>query len=183
MYCPRCSQQQVSDETIFCSRCGFPLSIVRDLISSNGEGVLIKGDAAGVTLSKSERGMRKGMWVMLAGFPLVPLAGLMTAIDDVFAVLLMLPALCFIFGFLRILYAAFLEKRTPAAGDTKDVSTPYITQPPATLTGDTGNYPALPHPSIIPINNDFIEQKRTTAKMTPPPSVTEETTKLLEEEE
>ena len=36
MYCPRCSQQQVSEETKFCSRCGFPLGLVSEILSHGG---------------------------------------------------------------------------------------------------------------------------------------------------
>jgi hypothetical protein len=36
MHCPRCGQQQVSEEIKFCSRCGFPLGLVSELISHGG---------------------------------------------------------------------------------------------------------------------------------------------------
>jgi uncharacterized membrane protein YvbJ len=36
MYCPRCSQQQASEETKFCSRCGFPLGLVSEILAHGG---------------------------------------------------------------------------------------------------------------------------------------------------
>ena len=36
MYCPRCSQQQLSDEVRFCSRCGFRLVAVSQLHGTDG---------------------------------------------------------------------------------------------------------------------------------------------------
>jgi hypothetical protein len=36
MHCPRCGQQQVSSETKFCSRCGFQLAIVAELLVHGG---------------------------------------------------------------------------------------------------------------------------------------------------
>ncbi len=36
MHCPRCGQQQVSDETKFCSRCGFQLGLVSELLANGG---------------------------------------------------------------------------------------------------------------------------------------------------
>ena len=36
MHCPRCGQQQVSDQTKFCSRCGFQLGLVSDLLANGG---------------------------------------------------------------------------------------------------------------------------------------------------
>lgn len=36
MHCPRCGQQQVSDQTKFCSRCGFQLGLVSELLQHGG---------------------------------------------------------------------------------------------------------------------------------------------------
>lgn len=36
MYCPRCGQQQVSIDTKFCSKCGFQLPLVAELLANNG---------------------------------------------------------------------------------------------------------------------------------------------------
>lgn len=35
MYCPKCSQQQASDHVRFCSRCGFQLNIVKELLATD----------------------------------------------------------------------------------------------------------------------------------------------------
>jgi hypothetical protein len=36
MHCPRCGQQQVSEEIKFCSRCGFPLGLVSEILAQGG---------------------------------------------------------------------------------------------------------------------------------------------------
>ena len=36
MHCPRCGQQQISDQTKFCSRCGFQLGLVVELLENGG---------------------------------------------------------------------------------------------------------------------------------------------------
>jgi hypothetical protein len=36
MHCPDCGQQQISDEIRFCSRCGFPLSAVSQVVANRG---------------------------------------------------------------------------------------------------------------------------------------------------
>jgi hypothetical protein len=36
MHCPSCGQQQVSSDLRFCSRCGFPLSLVSTILSHGG---------------------------------------------------------------------------------------------------------------------------------------------------
>jgi hypothetical protein len=41
MFCPKCSQEQVSDELRFCSRCGFRLGVVKALLvndAASGDG-------------------------------------------------------------------------------------------------------------------------------------------------
>lgn len=36
MYCPNCGQQQISDQTRFCSRCGFLLNLVNEILANGG---------------------------------------------------------------------------------------------------------------------------------------------------
>lgn len=36
MHCPRCGQQQISEQTKFCSRCGFSLTLIADVIAHGG---------------------------------------------------------------------------------------------------------------------------------------------------
>lgn len=36
MHCPSCGQQQVSNETKFCSRCGIPLGLVSEVLAHGG---------------------------------------------------------------------------------------------------------------------------------------------------
>ena len=36
MHCPRCGQQQVSEDIKFCSRCGLPLGVVSEVVAQGG---------------------------------------------------------------------------------------------------------------------------------------------------
>src|SRR4051812_43243252 len=36
MFCPRCSQEQVSEELRFCSRCGLPLGLISEVVAHEG---------------------------------------------------------------------------------------------------------------------------------------------------
>ncbi len=36
MHCPKCGQQQISEQTRFCSRCGFQLGYVAELLANGG---------------------------------------------------------------------------------------------------------------------------------------------------
>ena len=179
MYCPQCSQQQVSDEMRFCPRCGFPLSTVKQLMASGGalpgRGVELQGSQ----VSKGLRGVRKGLWIMLASLPLVFVVALLSAINDGFVALLLIPALCLVAGFARLLYGAFLEERK--LGVKRDVpqshSTSVMPRQPAT---DAGR-PELSPPGVAPIER-FAVQNKKTAEVVQPPSVTENTTRLLDED-
>ena len=180
MYCPKCSQQQVSDEVRFCSRCGFSLSAVRELIASSNALVERGVEAPVEQPSRGQRGVRKGAWLMLASLALTLVVGLLSRIDDDFAVLLLLPVLCFIVGFGLVLYGVFLAgKRAPvvkgAAPQTHGV--PVM---PGQI-GGTAHSPELAPPRDAPVWS-FTAQRAETAEMVQPPSVAEGTTRLLDEE-
>ena len=179
MYCPKCSQQQVSVEVRFCSRCGFQLGAVRELIASSDAFVWHEAGAQGSQLSPALRGVRKGIWIMLACFPLALFAGLLTAIDDVFAVLLLMPVLCFIAGFARLLYATFIEEKAPRV--KRDASRLHVASAMPAQPVNVVRSPELPPARVAPVK-DFTAQRIKTAEMIQPPSVTENTTRLLDEE-
>jgi hypothetical protein len=61
MYCPKCSQQQLSDEIRYCSRCGFSLSVVSEILRDEG------GTANNVSVKEIKRSA-------LLGFGLVTLS-------------------------------------------------------------------------------------------------------------
>ena len=164
MYCPKCSQQQVSYEVRFCSRCGLPLSAVRELVVG-GALAERRAGAQGDQLSPALRGTRKGVWIMLASFPLALITGLLAAIDDVFAVFILLPVLCFVAGFARLLYGTFREGRAPRIQE--DLSQPHAAS-------------VMP-PARVPPIEGFTEQRMITAEVVEPPSVTENTTRFLDE--
>lgn len=169
MYCPRCSQQQVSDEMRFCSRCGFPLGGVRDLIASGD--TLTAGEMPSKTrLARAFKGARQGTWIILSGLLAGLVLGILTAVDDVFAVLLLLPLLCVVVGFLRILYGVFVQGRAEKQKELPARSTAI----------PVWNEPAGLPPGNAPVD-EFMRPIRKTAEVAQPPSVTENTTKFLDE--
>ncbi|HYP51045.1 MAG TPA: hypothetical protein VEQ34_08905, partial [Pyrinomonadaceae bacterium] len=36
MFCPNCGQQQATEQMRFCSRCGFPLGLVTEILANGG---------------------------------------------------------------------------------------------------------------------------------------------------
>lgn len=165
MYCPKCSQQQISEEMRFCSRCGFPLGGVRELIAS-GEGTSVN------PYYRAFRGMRQGLWWMLASIPLTLFVGLLTAVDDDFAVFLLVPLLIFIIGFIRLLYSGFIQGRKARA---KSETTSSLS------SGMPAPGSELPPARATPVTS-LTPPKMQTSEIIQPPSVTENTTKLLDEE-
>ena len=111
MYCPKCSQQQISEEMRFCSRCGFSLGAVRELVAS--ENALVEKGAGAQTGERScgQKAVRRGAWIMLAALLLTIFVGFLTAVDDDFAVLLLVPFFCFVFGVLNVFYGVFLADK------------------------------------------------------------------------
>jgi hypothetical protein len=170
MYCPICSQQQISDEMRFCSRCGFPLEGLKELVATGG--VLDKPDIDSLTNrhSKAFCAVRKSVWLMVAAFPMLLVVGALSAADDDFAVLALLPILCFLAGFVRLIYVTVKEGKRRKS----EVMAASLAQQNATRTTQ------LPPQRVAPIEN-FTAHTTQTAEMVRPPSVTENTTRLLDE--
>ena len=128
MYCPKCSQPQISDEVQFCSRCGLPLLNLKEMVSSEGKTRLNISNKDKDTLSPRQKGTRQGVILMLLSVILMPayilLAALFPANDRLIessvsdtpfekisqAVLLTI----FMLGLVRLLYARIFQ----AAVDT-----------------------------------------------------------------
>ena len=180
MYCPKCSQQQVDDNVRFCSRCGFPLGPVTELLASGGTHPLFPTTGQPSGLSPRQKGIRQGALMMASTMLIVPIVAIMGV------VMLGLPAefvaltaiILFMGGLLRILYALFLEENRQA---NQLEAAPHYIPPamPARLSTPTARGTALP-----PAQSDPVPSWRRpvdTSELVSPPSVTENTTRLLDE--
>ena len=103
MHCPVCGQQQVSEETRFCSRCGFLLTGVAEVVKSGG---LVAARSTGVTGgpdSPRRRGIKKGVFWALLTVLVVPIMILLTLLFRIPPFLPILGALIFaVGGLLRV---------------------------------------------------------------------------------
>jgi hypothetical protein len=152
----------------FCSRCGFPLGGVRELIESGGTLAESKARPSPVV-----KGMRRGVWLILIGLFLGLIATVITAADDDFAPIFIIPVLCIVIGFIRLLYSTFIQERWQrgkVSGQDLNKQAEVISQPRASLSLPAG----------APLG--FEAPKRNTREMASPPSVTENTTRLLEDD-
>jgi hypothetical protein len=174
MFCPNCSQQEISSEMRFCARCGFQLDFVRELIAGGGAFVERESPRRD-SLLKAFRGMRRGVWVMVVAFFLLLLTGLITAIDDDFAALALLPSLGFLVGFFISLYGAFVQGRRVKT----DLLQSNPGSQPQLQWGTASNELFAMRP---PVANLPVKKMQTAEMRQQPPSVTENTTRLLDDD-
>src|SRR6266850_4876479 len=78
MYCPQCGQQQVSDATRYCSRCGFLLDGVVAVLASGGAVPTRYLQPVSRKLSPRSKGVRQGAMLMLSTILIVPLIAIIS---------------------------------------------------------------------------------------------------------
>ena len=164
----------------FCSRCGFPLGGVKDLLANDGVITRVEEEAQeGQTVSPRRKGISQGVLMMMFGTVAVPVLAILEhyLIGFNLKPLVALTAvLFFVGGFIRILYAIFFEKGLSG----KKILAP-ASSTPSELNASSARTTALPPAQSIPVS-DFTPRRANTAELVPPPSVTENTTRLLDEE-
>lgn len=183
MYCPQCGQQQTSSEMRFCSRCGFPLGGVTELLANGGVLQSTGGEELREqALSPRRKGVKQGVVMMLVGTVVVPVLGILNSYQDQTTMLEVLVAISAIIffagGLMRILYALLFESSKPDIRSDAHVDVPSAT--PAQLDA-RARVSALPPAQSIPVSN-FTPRPMNTAELRQPPSVTENTTRLLDED-
>ncbi len=176
MYCPKCSQEQISDEMRFCSRCGFSLIAVRDLVA--GGHALVKPEAE-TALSSGQKGVRRAAWALLVSVALASFVGFLTAIEDDFAVFFVFPFLIFVIGFALMIYGVFIADKRAA----RKKAAALQQQLAASMQAQLSAAPRTPEldPSRMAVES-LPARRGETAEMLRPPSVTENTTRLLDED-
>ena len=179
MYCPQCGQQQASGVVRFCSRCGFPLDGVIQLLGTGGMLPVYHQSDEPVPVSARRKGVKQGAVLLLSGAVIVPILGVLASFSSASfpQILAALAAIiCFIGGPFRMLYAALFEEgappRYPSYGPPP-VAAPQQFGPPRQHT-------QLPPP---PPARPPVWRKPNTAELANPPSVTENTTRLLDKED
>jgi hypothetical protein len=173
MFCPKCSQQQVSDETRFCSRCGFQLNVVKALLSD--ESLSQNTQIQNARRSFNKRDMTIGAALM---FVFAFIAGAITVDmpSSSSVPLIFLTIMWFVLVLLiniKPIIQYFLRPDSPT------VDVPSKTSPNL-FSKFSSN--ALPTAQSIPAE-DLIKPRFNTAEMAQPLSVTEPTTNLLDKKE
>jgi hypothetical protein len=181
MFCPRCGQEQNSNETRFCSRCGFLMTGVGALIANNGnlEALAVAKPAKVETARK--RGLKQGLFIFLLTFLVVPIVSILTiwAGAEPFGVAIS-AILLFVGGLLRMVYAFMFESNEPT-GKNIEQDTFQTAQ---NFLGGRRDQSALPPQESIPVST-YMPPKQGNWRDTndlQPSSVTDHTTKLLEKD-
>jgi len=182
MYCPQCGQQQVPGTVRFCSRCGFPLDGVMQLLGSGGMLPAYRDPDAPKEISPRRKGVKQGGMLFLLGAILVPILGLFASyIHGPFPEILagLAAIICFLGGPLRMLYAALFEEGAPSPvlhGPRTYVAPPMS---PPKFRPQVNNAALQPPPA----NSASSWRRPNTAELANPPSVTENKTRLLDKED
>jgi len=182
MFCPQCGQQQVTGVIRFCSRCGFPLDGVIQLLASGGMVPAYRSPDEPVPISPRRRGVKQGGVLFLSGILIVSILGMFARFSNstFLEILAALAAIiCFVGGPLRMLYAAVFEEGAPKP--IRPYAAPMPMHVPQQQFGPYTQAPALPPPSAPRMPS--WRPRPTTAELANPPSVTENTTRLLDKED
>lgn len=181
MYCPRCSQQQASEETKFCSRCGFPLGLVSEILAHGG----FLPQLAELYKTKKLFTRRNGLifslfWFLVFVVILAPFVGITKGPKELVGIFALLGTV----GSLMMIIASFLIlKKEP-----KNLGLPNQQLPGSNSHNLDGTrqtaLPASqnqPAQSYIPPGNSW--KAPNTGEFAVSQSVTEGTTKLLKKDE
>ncbi|MDM7920856.1 MAG: zinc ribbon domain-containing protein [Pyrinomonadaceae bacterium] len=180
MHCPKCGQQQISDETRYCSRCGFQMSGVLQLLRTDGQ---LPALTPSGEISPRRRGVYKGIFFFLLSFLVVPILTMITIFMRAEPFAVVAAAVLFsVGGLLRIAYAVMFESSIPGTKTFED----SVKDIALNLSGKKQENPALPPQQSMPVEaytapatgnwRDTNDLSRT------PGSVTDSTTKLLHKE-
>ena len=178
MHCPKCGQQQVSEETRFCSRCGLLLSEIAALVSNEG----VNTGKAETKLSARTRGLKQGLFLLLSSMLVVPIAAVVTVASNsepfVAAALLFLTV---VGGLLRMVYALMFESGEPGSVTVEQT---LIAKTDKALKQRRRNAALNPAPApaetqfySAPVSSNWMDTNDLAGER---PSVTDNTTKLLE---
>lgn len=181
MYCPICGQQQISQETRFCSRCGFLLTGISHVIANDGNFPFVPPEKKSKTDTSRKKGLKRGLMIFLLTFLIVPIVAVLTIAAGREPFVVALTAIIFgVGGLLRMAYALLIESNEPD-GDSPEEN---IVNSVKTLKGK-GAAKILSGQSSIPAS-DYTAPKagswRDTNELAPH-SITENTTRQLKKDE
>ena len=181
MHCPKCGQQQISDEIRYCSRCGFLLTGIAEVVSNDG--LIPGGSVAGRNASSPrKRGIKQGAFIFLLTFLIVPLIAIIAIAVGEKPIAAAMTAVFLIFGgLLRIVYALMFESVEAGVPTIED----KLIVASKSLLSKRAKNRELPPGISIPASAYIApetENWRDSNDLVHSASVTDSTTKLLQKE-
>lgn len=177
MHCPRCGQQQVSEDIKFCSRCGFSLVLISEILANGG----VLPQLANLYKSNKIFTRRNGLifgglWMFVWLLFITPLVAIANPHNDS-------PAITAIIGlmgglFIMLLSAFFLPS-------TPKMTPQNISNTVSNQLNQPNQQNALPPQQSIPVDAYVSPQAgswRETNDLVQQSSVIDETTKLLQKD-
>lgn len=183
MHCPKCGQQQISEETRFCSKCGFLLTGIAEVVSNAGILPQISPTNLANSTSPRKRGLKQGLFIFLLTFLIVPIIAMITVAKDAEPYALAISAILLtVGGLLRMAYALMFESAYP---DENKIERNVVAPPSQGFLGRQAVPDQLPSQQSIPVS-DYVSPSaglwRDTNELQEVGSVTDNTTKLLQTE-
>lgn len=180
MYCPKCSQQQVSDEIRFCPRCGLQLETVKTLLAENQNNLAANKAEPQYQISATrKRDFLLGASIMLVGAIFIALLMISTIAGTPLQAVI-IPLVLMWAAIVSIILLSGHAVREITKLFSKDSSS-QPEESPSLITHVTA---AARHQALPPIQNEPVaglgSWRIKTAELVQPLSVTERTTNLLD---
>ena len=180
MHCPSCGQQQVSNEIKFCSRCGFPMGLIADVLAHGGFLPQLAELNKKKTIFTRKNGVVFSLFWFIVFVPF--LTSIVGGVLDI-EVMAEILALTGVFGALMIFIGSLVF--LPSSKQYPFISQHQMPPSPAAHGLHAGQHQALPPQQSIPANA-YAPPKAGSWRNTndlEPTSVTDSTTKLLEKDD
>ena len=174
MFCPKCSQPQISDNIRFCSRCGFQLNVVKALLAAADDSSPATSESIAADRSRRKRDMTIGALLMfLFAFHSAWTTEDLSLEGKFRGLIIKCVILCVLINIMPFIRDFFY------GGTTQDSSLP-----PTMLSRLIAKFKRKEQHAALPAAYgrpaaDYVTGRISTAGLVQPPSVTEETTNLL----
>ena len=177
MHCPSCGQQQVSNEIKFCSRCGFQMGLIPELLANGG---VLPGLAAASGGKKKFWTRKNGVflsiiWTLICWFLLTPLCAIVDFEEGA--------AFFGIVGFFGLVFGILVSFFFLESSKNQLQYAPNYRPQTGELPNPAYVPGALPPQQSIPVQ-DYVQpghwKAPDTGQFAEPGSVTDNTTKLFQ---
>jgi len=171
MYCPKCGQQQISEEMRFCSRCGLALTGLAEWLAGGAPPIQVFSTPTVSTLSPRSKQMRRaGKLMFLSGVSFPVFLAFSLIIDE--GAPMIFPFIILFIAIAWMLYARLFLDKTPTG------PTAVAQQPELRPMSQASSLPPVSAGSMT----GFDGRRARTNELAQPPSVTENTTRLLDDD-